>query len=173
VNRTRVWLLVSPVVAAGVLVAHALAYRLTSTPTDPWHAYLGHVPQILLLLAFAGAVLAAVGGPRGAPGAGVFPVVALGVFVAQEHLERVAHGGVPVLVASPAFLVGLVLQIPVALLAWVVASWLLRAATAAPKRVAVRSRIERTVSGLRLDHVAAIALPSTFSRGPPNPLLSR
>ena len=38
-NRTRVWFVVSPVVAAGVLTAHWLAYRLTSTPTDPFHGY--------------------------------------------------------------------------------------------------------------------------------------
>ena len=43
-----VWLLVSPVVAAGVLIAHSVAYRLTSTPSDPFHAYLGHAPQVLL-----------------------------------------------------------------------------------------------------------------------------
>ena len=52
-NRTRVWLVVSPVVAAGVLIAHSVAYRLTSTPTDPFHAYLGHAPQVLLLIAIA------------------------------------------------------------------------------------------------------------------------
>ena len=60
VNRTRVWLVVSPVVAAGVLTAHWLAYRLTSTPTDPFHGYLEHAPQVLLLLAAAGVILSAV-----------------------------------------------------------------------------------------------------------------
>ena len=44
-NRTRAWLVVSPVIAAGVLVAHALAYRLTATPTDPFHEYLALSPD--------------------------------------------------------------------------------------------------------------------------------
>ena len=73
VNRTRAWLVVSPVIAAGVLVAHALAYRLTSTPTDPFHEYLAHAPQVLLLLALSGLAIAGFGPRRDAPPAWVFP----------------------------------------------------------------------------------------------------
>ena len=61
VNRTWVWLVVSPVVAAGVLTGHWLAYRLTATPTDPLHAYLEHAPQVLLILTVAALILAALG----------------------------------------------------------------------------------------------------------------
>ena len=166
-NRTRVWLVVSPVIAAGVLVAHALAYRLTSTPTDPFHAYLGHAPQVLLLLALAGVVLAAFGETRRAPNAHVFPFVALAAFAAQEHLERIVHGGVPVLVTSPAFLVGLALQVPAALLAWVIARWVLRVPPEHAACPTLQSRLEFRLVLPRPHHVATVALPSASSRGPP------
>jgi len=173
VTRTRVWLVVSPVVAAGVLVAHSLAYRLTGTPTDSFHAYLGHAPQVVLLLAIAGIVVGALGAPRQAPGAHVFPVVALGTFVVQEHVERLAHGGgVPLLLTSPAFLLGLALQIPVAVGAWVLARWLLRAVRHERETVRLRSQLRFDVLVLASDHVAPIALPGVSSRGPPAPLLA-
>ena len=106
-NRTRVWLVVSPVAAAGVLIGHGLAYRLTSTPTDPFHAYLEHAPQVLLILMVAGVILAALGTRTNAPPARVFPLVGLTTFVLQEHIERLVHGGgVPMLLTSPAFVVG-------------------------------------------------------------------
>ncbi len=73
VTHPRVWLVVSPVVAAGVLGAHSLAYRITSTPSDPFHAYLGHAPQILLLLAIVGIVVGALGAPRQSASAARFP----------------------------------------------------------------------------------------------------
>jgi hypothetical protein len=173
VNRTRVWLVVSPVVAAGVLIAHSVAYRLTSTPTDPFHAYLGHAPQVLLLLAIAGIVVAALGRPRSAPPAHVFPVVALATYVVQEHVERIVHGGVPLLLTSPAFLVGLALQVPVALVAWGLARWLLRAVGEQRRPARLRPRLEFRFVDFCQDHVAALGLPSPSSRAPPTPLLSR
>ena len=125
-NRTWVWLIVSPVVAAGVLTGHWLAYRLTATPTEPLHAYLEHAPQVLLLLTVAAVILAALGARVNAPPVRAFPLVGLATFVLQEHLERLAHGdGLPMLLTSPAFVVGLALQIPVALVAWALARWLL------------------------------------------------
>ncbi|HEX5028328.1 MAG TPA: hypothetical protein VFV56_05895 [Gaiellaceae bacterium] len=129
-SRTRAWIVVFPVITAGVVVAHALAYRLTATPTEPLHAYLGHAPQVLLLLVLSGFVLGGLGRSRaGAPAAHVFPLVAVTTFAVQEHLERLVHGGsVPILVSSPAFLLGIALQVPFALLAWLLARWLLSAA---------------------------------------------
>ena len=125
-NRTWVWLVVSPVVAAGVLTGHWLAYRLTATPTEPLHAYLEHAPQVLLLLTVAAVILAALGAVRERATLRAFPLVGLTTFVLQEHLERLVHGGgLPVLLTSPAFVVGLALQVPVALAAWALARWLL------------------------------------------------
>ncbi len=125
-NRTWVWLVVSPVVAAGVLTGHWLAYRLTATPSEPLHAYLEHAPQVLLLLTVAAVILAALGECVSAPPLRAFPLVGLATFVLQEHLERLAHGGgLPVLLTSPAFVIGLALQVPFALAAWALARWLL------------------------------------------------
>ena len=125
-NRTWVWLVVSPVVATGVLTGHWLAYRLTATPTEPLHAYLAHAPEVLLIFTAAALLLAALGTSINAPPVRTFPLVGLATFVVQEHLERLAHGGgLPMLLTSPAFVVGLALQIPVALVAWAVAHWLL------------------------------------------------
>ena len=50
------WILVTPLAATGILVAHAAAYGLTGTPTGPLHAYLDHVPQIVAVLATIGLV---------------------------------------------------------------------------------------------------------------------
>ena len=167
-NRTRAWLVVSPVIAAGVLVAHALAYRLTATPTDPFHEYLAHAPQVLLLLALSGLVLAGFGPRREAPPAWVFPLVGVATFVAQEHVERIVHGGgVPILVTTPVFLVGLALQLPVALVAWFLARRLLAVVERAQARPSLRSRLVFMLLPVELDHVAAMALPSPQSRGPP------
>jgi len=174
VSSTRAWLVVSPVSAAGVLVAHALAYRLTSTPTDPFHEYLAHAPQVLLLLTLSGLVLAGFGTRRDAPPAWVFPAVAVATFVAQEHVERLVHGGgVPILVTTSVFLVGLTLQIPVALVAWALARRLLAVVTEERPRVALRPRLESDVLPAALDQVAATALARPLSRGPPVRVPSR
>jgi hypothetical protein len=115
-------------------------------------------------------VVAALGGPRSAPPTRVFPVVALATFVVQEHLERLVHGGVPLLLTSPAFLVGLVLQLPVALVAWGLARWLLRAVGEQRTPTRLRSRLQLGLVHLPQDHLAAVALPRAASRGPPAPL---
>jgi hypothetical protein len=170
VSRTRAWIVVLPVITAGVLVAHALAYRLTSTPTEPLHAYLGHAPQVLLLLVISGFAFGGLGRPyAAAPAAHVFPLVAITTFAVQEHLERLVHGGsFPILVTSPTFLLGIALQIPFALLAWVLARLLLSAAEElVVRRIAVRPRFDLPLV------VAPVAAPASFDgpvprgRGPP------
>jgi hypothetical protein len=174
VNRTRVWLVVSPVVAAGVLTAHWLAYRLTSTPTDPFHGYLEHAPQVLLLLAAAGVFLAAVDARGRAPAPQAFPLVALATFVLQEHLERLVHGGgVPFLLTSPAFLLGLALQIPVALAAWLLARWLLAAVHEAQLRTPPRVRIVLVRLVDPISALASIDVVLRPGRGPPGLLPPR
>ena len=168
--RTRVWLVVSPVLAGGVLVAHSLAYRLTGTPTAPFHSYLEHVPQILLLTTLAGLALGGLGPRRlQAPPVAAFPVVALTAFAAQEHLERLVHGaGVPFLLTTPAFLVGLVLQIPFALVAWALARWLLGAVQAFSTPTPTRPRFVLYVLSLvRGEACASSELRLPPGRGPP------
>jgi hypothetical protein len=169
VNRTRAWLVVSPVVAAGVLVSHALAYRLTSTPTDRFHAYLEHAPQVLLVLALSAIVLGGFGQRRVAPPARVFPLIAVSTFVLQEHIERLVHGGsVPILVTSPAFVVGLLLQIPTALVAWALARWLLAAVGDPPaRRLVVRPRFDLSLVTAQRAVLASLEPPPALGRGPP------
>ena len=122
-RRMLVWALVIPLAAAGILAAHALSYALTGTPAGAVHGYLEHAPQVLGVLATIGLVGLAV--QERSPGrvpSGAFVVLAPVGFVVQEHLERLVHAGdVPFLLTSPAFLVGLVLQAPVALVCLLVA----------------------------------------------------
>ncbi len=184
VDRVRVWLAVSPLVAAGVVVSHTLAYSLTGTPTGPVHGYLGHAPQLLLVLAIAGLALGGLesfrlesfrlesfrlGSSRlRPPAAWPFPAVALATFVIQEHLERYVHtGDVPVLVGSRVFLVGLLLQLPVALAAWAIARRLLRALRSTR---AHPPRVPRYLVGVvpaPAGPVRALALVTPRGRGPP------
>lgn len=117
-RRALAWALATPIAAAGVLVTHALAYALTGTPVGEVHAYLDHVPQVVLVLASLGLVgLALQERSLSRMSAWWFaPLAPLG-FVAQEHLERLAHTGeLPWLLTTPTFLLGLALQLPVALL---------------------------------------------------------
>jgi hypothetical protein len=109
---------VTPVAAVGVLAAHAVAYRLTGTPTGSAHAYLEHGPQVVAVLATV-ALLGLALQDRSLTAASAWwfaPLAPIG-FAAQEHLEGLAHTGhVPWLLTTPTFVVGLVLQIPVAVL---------------------------------------------------------
>jgi hypothetical protein len=174
VNRTRVWLVVSSIVAAGVLTTHWLAYRLTSTPTDPFHGYLEHAPQVLLVLAGAGVILAAFTARVNAPPARAFPLVALATFVVQEHLERLVHGGgMPFLLTSPAFVLGLALQIPVALVAWALARWLLAAVHEGRLRTPPRVRVALVRLSEPISTLDPIDVGIRAGRGPPALLPSR
>jgi len=171
--RTRAWLVVSPIVASGVLVAHSLAYRLTGTPTDAFHAYLGHAPQILLLLLLGGLAFGGLGRRSVAPRPWAFPLAAVATFAVQEHLERLLHAGqLPFLLTTPAFLVGLALQIPVAIAAWLLARWLLAAVGSTLRRRSARGRffvlqVSPTVASLRSRRVGGFS-----ARAPPQALLS-
>lgn len=122
-RRLLAWALVTPLAAAGILVAHAAAYGLTGTPTGPVHAYLDHVPQVVAVLATIGLVGLAVQQRRvGSRSIGAFALAAPAGFACQEHVERLIHTGeVPWLLTTPSFLVGLALQVPVALLCVLVA----------------------------------------------------
>ena len=174
-RRLLAWGLVTPVAAAGILVAHALAYRLTGTAPGPVHGYLEHGPQVLAILATIGLVgLAFQERSLGRRSPWAFALVAPLGFVAQEHLERLVHGGgVPILVTTPVFLVGLALEVPVALVAWVLARRLLRVIAENRPQPSLRPQLEDAVRPRELGHVAAAALPSPLSRGPPVPIRSR
>ncbi len=132
---------------AGSQVAHALAYRLAEPApearerllAEAGHGYLEHLPLgialvssalLLALVAEAGATRA--GAPRTRPRAWLFLVLAPLTFAGQEHLERLlANGAFPwQAVGERTFLIGLALQVPFALSAWLLARILLHAARA-------------------------------------------
>jgi hypothetical protein len=154
VDRVRVWLAVSPLVACGVLVAHALAYRLTGTPTAPLHDYLDHAPQVLVVAGIV-ALAAGLAARSSSAAAWPFPVAALATFAVQEHAERLLHtGDAPWLLTSPVFLVGLLLQVPIAFVVWWLARRLLRALVVASVR---RARLAT--------HLLDVVLPQAQVRG--------
>jgi hypothetical protein len=174
VDRLRVWLTVSPLIAAGVVVAHGLAYRLTGTPEGPMHGYLDHMPQLLLVLVVAGLALGGLEQSRlGAclrlPAAWPFPMVALATFVLQEHLERFVHTGhLPWLLGSRVFLVGLVLQLPIALVVWALARKLLCALR--PFRAAAPRLPRHSVAVVPAPTlpIRVLAIAAPLGRGPPH-----
>jgi hypothetical protein len=169
VQRTRAWLVLGPVVVAGVLVGHGLAYRITGTAEGPEHDYLTHVPQVLLVLVVVGLAGAGLGARTRLPETWQLPATGMATFVAQEHLERLAHTGtVPFLLATPAFLVGLLLQIPIALLAWVLTRSVvealvpIRTQRARPRRIAALLAVPEPLAAVG----AGIGAPLP-GRGPP------
>lgn len=135
------WFPVISLGTLGVLAGHEIAYALTSTPHEELHGYMSHLPQVTLLLT----VLSLVGASFVERGSRLalwpFPAVAIAGFVAQEHIERLARdGAVPFLLDKPFFLVGLVVQALVAIVAWLLARLLVRVVGATePERVHGRS----------------------------------
>jgi hypothetical protein len=161
VRRGLTWLFVLPAIAAGSQIAHGLAYewaypvahlRVTELAYSG-HGYIAYAPAAVAflgavqLIAFAVAVLDAVRRrPSRSLPAWVFLVIPEVGFVLQEHLERLfAAGRFPWWTAlEPSFWRGLVLQLPLALAAYLVARVLLRAASAVADVVVARG--SRTVA---------------------------
>ena len=187
-SRPSVWLLTLSLAVAGSQVAHVLTYRLVAPDADQrahlladtGHGYMANLPLGLALCTVV-ALLALLGQSRGArpgrasgPAAWQFALIAPLVFCCQEHFERLLHDGSFTWDAAlqRTFLVGIVLQLPFALAAYLVARLLLRAAAAVtallrrPSRrllpillVAYRS-VERDTRG-------RIAAGGFAPRGPP------
>jgi uncharacterized membrane protein len=168
-RRTLTWLVTLPFAAASVLIGHAIAYRVTGTPTGGMHDYLAHAPQIVFVLASL-AVLGLAADARARRHSPV-PLAALGVgaFVAQEHLERLIHTGhVPFLFASPVMLIGIALQLPLAFAVWFVARRLAEDIAAPIRRTARRiPRLVQVLATLVLPPVASAPGAACPARGPP------
>jgi hypothetical protein len=117
-GRRPLWLLTLPLAAAGWLAAHSLAYTLVAP-----HDHHGGLAAAPILIACAITVLLAVaihdGLRRAAPArVQAWPVALLPPvgFTVQEHLERLIElNELPLgTVLQPVFLVGIALQLPVA-----------------------------------------------------------
>lgn len=144
-RRAAPWLLAVPLMVAGTQVAHAFAYRLVYPNAhvrlheliETGHGYMGYAPFVagiggaLELVAFAWILGCAVRGRRTlyVPPWAFALLPPLG-FALQEIVERwLAAGSFPWwAVLQPTFATGLLLQIPFALLAYVAARLLSRAA---------------------------------------------
>jgi hypothetical protein len=185
VRRSLTWALTLPLVLGGTEVAHALAYRLVYPQLHArvllatGHAYLAWLPLVLGVAgALAVAALVAAGidaahgrSPRELP-AWAFAVLPPAAFVLQEVLELSLHLGTfgwRALLA-PTFLPGLALQLPLALVAYLLARLMLRTAeqlgrALAPLRFVA---LHDMVVGIRVDEpFLRIAATSRTSRGPP------
>ena len=127
-----------PLAVASWLGAHCIAYWLVAPGgehhmglhAERGHAYLGYTPALLVwgvALLVAGLVLCVGYSLRGyrpsPPPLRLFVLVPPIGFTVQEHLERlIGTGGVPPdIVLEPTFLVGLALQLPLALAALLLA----------------------------------------------------
>src|SRR5918992_441160 len=98
-----IWPISLALALGGLLAGHDLAYRLTGTEADDLHAYLAHAPQLLLVLALPAGLLAVSGTRGGTVRPGGFALLGTAAYVAMEHLEQLAHGGLPWLLESPVF----------------------------------------------------------------------
>jgi hypothetical protein len=152
----------APLTVAGVLVAHALDYRIAH-PSDhereralahSGHGYLEHLPSLAAVLAalvLVGAVVAAASRRMlRTPGPAVFAALGPLLFAIQEHVERIPVGAANPLhvIVERTFLVGLALQIPFALVAWAVARLLLAGARCVGRALRqATTRVRRPCSG--------------------------
>jgi hypothetical protein len=165
--RRLLWPVVLLLSGAGVLVAHDLAYRLTGAGAAGLHGYLAHAPQVLVALSLPAALVAISGGRAAPPKPSAFALLGVASFTALEHLERLGEGGVPWLLSTPVFLLGLVLQLPFALAAW----WLARSVLALdPPAAAVPPRLSGATCALAQpvrSLVAVLAPPRARLRAPP------
>lgn len=174
-RRLLAWALVTPVAAAGILAGHALAYRLTGTAVGPVHAYLQHAPQVVGILASVGLVgLALQQRSPGRRSAWAFGLVVPLGFACQEHLEQLAHTGeVPWLLATPAFLLGLLLQVPIGLACILLARRVAGSARGAGlRRPALLGEAWLPLPARRMSRPRVVRIPRASGRAPPRPLPS-
>jgi hypothetical protein len=185
-----VWLLTLPLAALGSQLGHALAYRLVRPDeaerahelAATGHGYLTYAPGALAVsCALVGIALAIelahvlTNRRGGRPSALPFAVLAPAIFAFQEHFERLMHDGVFPWDAALqlTFAAGLLLQLPFAAGAYVLARLLLRVVRSlgrllsAPPRVRVLAAAQpRPPVRVVIPRVPALAL-GYGSRGPP------
>ena len=166
-SRRLLWPLVLTLSAAGVLVGHDLAYRLAGVGSDGLHGYLAHAPQVLVALSLPAALVALSGGRTRAPHPPAFGLLGAAGFSAMEHLERLGHGGLPWLLTTPLFLLGLALQLPFALAVWWIARMLLALESPVRRRPAARSRLVFALPPLAVTPLPVPARGGARPRGPP------
>jgi hypothetical protein len=186
-RRGAAWLAAAPLMLGGSQLAHALAYRLAYPQAHvrvvhmlaTGHSYFTQLP---LLLAAAGACLlaslvvtacdAARGRPVRALPAWAFASLPPLAFALQELLELSLHTGTFAwhVVLAPTFAPGLLLQLPFALLMYLVARLLLRAAERighSLQRPAPRLRVVRAFASAPLAPAVRLLAGRQLARAPP------
>jgi hypothetical protein len=191
-RRRLAWLLSVPLMLAGIEAAHWLAFRLvyanawerSQALAQSGHSYLGDwlpaaaVASALSLSALALQIRERAGSQHGRaplpPPAAAFAVLPPLAFAIQEHLESLLHAGTLTGVAeSPTFLVGVALQLPFALIAYLLARLMLRVADLVGRRLASEAPRPGPAACLRprrrdLRALTPLALVGTSpGRGPP------
>ena len=185
-RRRLAWLVALPSMLAGTEAAHALAYRIVFPQSHvrvaalaiTGHGYLAWLPLVLALAgaaALVGLGAAAFDTARGRT-VGAVPAVAFALlpplaFTLQELLELSLHTGVFAwhVFGAPTFLPGLALQLPFALLAYVAARLLLRAAVRLGRMLAHTPRVRGATVRRFRNRVATPLQPgcSSSPRAPP------
>ena len=153
-----------------MLATHALAYVLTGTSAGSVHGYLAHAPQVVGVLATLSLVgLAFQQRSVGRLSAWSFALLAPFGFACQEHVERLVHTGeLPWLLTSPAFLLGLAMQVPVALACVLVARRVAGALTGIRRaRPASISDVWLPLTARPASRPRVVRLPRAIGRAPP------
>ena len=160
------WLVALPAAAGGVLAAHAAAYGLVGGGSDAVHGYLPLAEAsvcALLELGLVAAVLASRAAAPARPHALAFALAPPLAFLLQETAER--SFALPL---ERVVLLGLVLQLPFALLAYLAARLLLRAAAVLAPAPCPRLRPARPVHARpSLAGPRPALLLARHGRGPP------
>lgn len=186
-RRAAAWLAAAPLMLCGSQLAHAAAYRIAYPQAHvrmlkmlaTGHAYFTRLP---LLLAVAGACVlvalaaTAADAARGLPARSVpaplFALLPPLAFVLQEVLELSLHTGTFAwrAVLAPTFAPGLLLQLPFALLTYLVARAMLRAAERIGRSLArpvVRAERGRPFCPTPLAPLARFHAGRRLARAPP------
>ena len=196
-RRAATWLLSLPLMVTGSQVAHVLAYRLVYPDAQvrlrdllaTGHGYMAGSPAwltvalgalgVVELLGIGWSAAGVVRGRRTAPVAPVaFALLPMIGFTLQEFLERWLAGATFPwwLVLQPTFRIGLVLQLPFALVMYVVARELLRVAerlgkvlAASPQRLSLIGSAPARWRSSEPDTARALHLfASCLGRAPPS-----
>lgn len=155
-RRLPVWLVAVPLALAGTEFAHAVAYRIVAPGAseragllaDTGHSYLHWLPLaavagallVLVGIGFVASAATRAGAPPGRLARWPFALLPFLTFTGQELLERLIHDGhlSPSALVERTFLLGVLLQAPFALAAWLVALLVLRGAVRLAHRLSTR-----------------------------------
>jgi hypothetical protein len=186
------WVLTAPLLVLSLLAGHSLGYRWAVADPharahllqDSGHGYFAYAPLLiavgltLIAAALAARIRSAARGDRtGGSPPWVYALLPPIAFVVQEFVERFLHSGHvhAGTLAEPAVLIGLVLQLPLAVIALGLAWLLAQAADQLGEAIAERPR--NRLAGIALPRPAedpllpafAVATQGWSQRGPPYP----